>query len=100
MKRSKRKLTQPDLKPTKRERRFLIAEGARNILQKAIELGYRLWQPNEIIQMSDRSYLVRKDGSWKRLDPGMVVRIGRADYEVGPKGKLKFLAAHPERKTR
>jgi hypothetical protein len=41
--------------------------------------------------MSDRSYLVRKDGSWKRLDPGMIVRIGRVDYEVGPKGKLKFL---------
>jgi len=76
---------------TKRDRRTLAIALAKKLFQKAIAAGYRLWRPGEIVEMSDRSYLVRKDGSWKRLDPGMIVRIGRVDYEVGPKGKLKFL---------
>lgn len=84
-------------KLTKRDRRALIVELAKKLLQKAVAAGYRPWGPGEIVYMSDRSYLVRKDGSWKRLDPGMIVRIGRADYEVGPKGRLKFLSAHSER---
>jgi hypothetical protein len=81
-------------KLTKTERRIVVRELAKKLLQKAIAAGYRLWQPGEIVEMSDRSYLVRKDGSWKRLDPGAIVRIGRVDYEVGPRGKLKFLKAH------
>jgi hypothetical protein len=95
-----RKPKPPDpLKLTKRDRRGLIAEAAKQLLQKAMGLGYQLWRPGEIVYMSDRSYLVRRDGSWKRLDPGMIVHLGRADHEVGPKGKLKFLGVRPERKA-
>jgi len=94
----RRKPNAPE-KPTKTIRRSLVTELAKKLLQKAIAAGYQLWRPGEIVYMSDRSYLIRKDGSWKRLDPGMIVRVGRADYEVGPKGRLKFLHAHPERKT-
>jgi hypothetical protein len=78
---------------TKTERRIVVREMAKKLLQRAIAAGYKFWKPGEIVEMSDRSYLVRKDGSWKRLDPGMIIRIGRADYEVGPRGKLTFLKA-------
>jgi hypothetical protein len=77
---------------TKTERRNMVAEGAKKILQRAIAAGYKFWRAGEIVQMSDRAYLVRKDG-WRRLDPGMVITLGRADYLVGPKGRLKFLRA-------
>jgi hypothetical protein len=80
-------------KLTKTERRLKIAEAAKKLLQKAIAAGYQLWKPGEIVQMSDRSYLVRKDGSWKRLDPGMVILIGRREYLVGARGELTFVRA-------
>jgi hypothetical protein len=81
-------------KLTKTERRIVVADLAKKLLQRAIAAGYQLWKPGEIVEMSDRSYLVRKDGSWKRLDPGMIIRIGKAHYEVGPRGKLTFLTAN------
>lgn len=84
-------------KPTKTERRSLAARLAMAIFHKAMTLGYKPWRIGEIVELSDRAYLVRREG-WKRLRPGMIVAIGRADYEVGSNGRdLKFLHVRAQR---
>jgi len=74
-------------KLTKRDRRIQVADYARKVLQKAMAGGFKLWRPGEVVEMSDRSYFVQPDGSWKRLRAGDVIRVGRFDFEVGADGK-------------
>lgn len=77
----------PVEKLTKRDRRALVVESAKKLLQKAIAAGYKLWQPGEVVTMSDRAYLVRDDGSWKRLHPGEELKINGTLYQVRPDGR-------------
>jgi hypothetical protein len=37
--------------------------------------------------MSDRTYLVRDDGSWRRLIVGTAVQVGKTTYHIGPNGR-------------
>lgn len=62
-----------------------------NILRKLFAKKRIAWSPfrspGDIVHMSDRSYLVRKDGSWKRLVPGDVIQVGKQGFRVGPNGR-------------
>ncbi len=75
------------IKLTKRDRRILSLRRAKEIFKKLLHAGWKGWQPGEIITTSDRSYLVREDGSWKRLVPGEVILIRKTPFEVNADGK-------------
>jgi hypothetical protein len=72
---------------TRNDKRTLIREGAAKILKKAIAAGYKLWQPGEIVAMSDRAYLVQQSGAWKRLFPLQELQINGTLFQVGTDGR-------------
>lgn len=53
---------------TKTERRILSIERNKTAARKAVAAGYEPHKPGDVIQMSNRSYVVSKDGSFHRVD--------------------------------
>lgn len=72
---------------TRRDRLLLKIRQAKELFEKVMAAGFRFWQPGELIALSDRSYMVRADGSWRRLWPGELISIAKHQYRVTNDGR-------------